>query len=612
MAARGGVMLALLLLGYVLLAARLVQLQYMEHGSFEQVRRGNVQAVCAYQPVRGSILDNEGNLLAASVPVRSLGLDPKTAAAAGVSPETLTKALGEAAQLTPRELQAVYESIESEKQRSRWLAEHPGREAECPVPARRFIWLERHLEDGQYAALREIASDKKLKGVVFPQEYKRSYPRGSLAAHLVGLSDIDGRGLEAAELLCETYLRGLRGSLPAERDARGKLLVDGYDPVAADTSGYSVRLAIDSALQAIAEEELAKTVEQYKGPGTTGCVVVMDPYSGDVLAMANCPTFDPNAPGDSPVRNRLNLCIASEFEPGSTFKPFTMAGALQEKLVSLDEKWDCENGSWRMPNGRVLHDAHGYGLLTTEQVIIKSSNIGIAKVAARLGPEKLRQYVTRFGFGAPTGCGLPGELGGKVRPLRDWTSYSMGSIPMGQEVTVTPLQLAAAYCALANGGVVVRPRVVREIVDASGRAVKRCPVETVREALRPEIAARMRNMLGKVVLEGTGKKALMPEYLIAGKTGTAQLPVNAAEIRAGHKGYSPDRYVSTFVGFAPADVPRLVVLVSIREPLGAHYGGVVAAPPMKEITRRALLYRKVPPAANAVAGDSVATADLAE
>ncbi|MCX7934154.1 MAG: penicillin-binding protein 2, partial [Planctomycetota bacterium] len=341
-------------------------------------------------------------------------------------------------------------------------------------------------------------------------------------------------------------------------------------------------------------------------PAAAGAVV-MSPQSGDILAWACWPTYNPNNPGAAEGRHRLNSIIATVFEPGSTFKPFIWAAALEEKAITPEMRFFCENGAWTMPNGRVLHDVHGYGELTAEMVLVKSSNIGMAKIAALLGAGRLHRWIRAFGFGEITGVSLGGELSGSVHPLSRWTSYSLGSLPMGQEITVTLLQLATAYSAIANDGLLLKPRLVKAIRDAEGGLVHEVPIAVRRRVLQTETCAVLRRILRRAVSEGTGKAANMPEYALAGKTGTAQLKVNAEEYRAGLRGYSRTRYLSSFVGMAPAEEPRLVIAVAVREPKGAYYGGTVAAPVVRDIARRALLYLGVPPAVAPAASASDAT-----
>jgi len=571
LAQRARWLLLLILIAYAALAARLVRLQYMEHPLYEAQRRQQIQTETRLAPWRESILDAHGRILAVSVPSMSCALDPQRMREAARSVAETVQALETVIALTPRDIERIHQAADR--------------------PDTRFVWIQRHLPPAAYQALR----DTEIPGVFFPKEYRRTHPQQQLGSHVVGFTDIDGTGLEGIELVCNALLRGSLSRLAAERDARGRLLISTASAGTDNASGTAVQLTLDATIQMITEEELARVVDAYKGPQTTGCALVMDPYTGDVLALASIPTFNPEARDEAPVSHRLNLPIASVIEPGSTYKTFTMAAALEEKTVSLQDRFHCENGAWRMANGRILHDAHGYGWLTTAEVLIKSSNVGIAKIAATVGTAKLHRYLRLFGFGALTEIGLPGEIDGCLHPLARWTSYSMGSVPMGQEVSVTPIQLATAYCAIANGGILMKPRLVKALGADTEQSATPIPPATRRQAIRPETAAILRDLLGRVVSAGTGRRAELKEYSIGGKTGTSQLPVNAEEFRAGKRGYSETRYISSFVGMAPHDVPRIVVLVSVREPQGAHYGGVVAAPAVREIVRRTLLYLRVPP-----------------
>ncbi len=567
---RAKLLLSLLLLVFVGLSLRLTQIQYLKHSAFADTSRGYLSAAWQLAAQRADIRDAKGRVLATSIAMRSCALDPQIMKRAGKDLDSIVGRLQTLLDLSPVEVDRI--------------------RARASRQGARFVWVRRQLPTVLYRKLEA----EKLPGLYFPREFGRKYPQGQIAAHVIGFPDIDGKGLEGIEKIFDTQLRGEPEKRWGARDGRRRRLVSGDVQANRTREGRTVVLTIDATVQAITENELARAVARYRGPATTGCAVVMDPYSGDILALANCPTFDPNDPTASPPENRLNRAVASIYEPGSTFKPFVLARALEAGSVTLTTRIHCENGAWRMPNGRVLHDAHGYGYLTAEYVVVKSSNIGIAKIAARLGMKNLHALVRDFGFGERTGVGLPAELPGQVRPLRQWTSYSLGSVPMGQEIAATPLQLATAYAVIANGGVLLRPRIVKELRGGNGLA-RKFPVVTRRRVLRPETAATMRMILRKVVAKGTGKRARMDEFWLGGKTGTSQLPVNAAERRAGHRGYSPNRYVATFVGIAPWDVPRLVILVSVREPRGAYYGGVVAAPAVREIARRCLLYLKVRP-----------------
>ncbi len=559
------VCLCLAVVGYCALAARLVMLQHGERAqTASQKVVSQTNTVARWTPQRGEITDRNGQPLAISKPVYSCALDPLLIKNLQATIETIRNAI----HLTPIELDKIYTRAEAEG---------------C-----RFVWVRRQLTDTDAEALRKI----KDAGVIVQQEYKRVYPQNQLGAHLVGFTDIDGNGLEGIEHVCNPILKGLSATTPMLRDARNRKMLQNAEEIPESRYGLKVEMSLDSMIQLIAEEELVKVAREYSAK--SACAIVMDPFTGDILALVNYPSYDLNRPTLWPTSHRLNQCISSIIEPGSTFKPVVMAAALEAGKVRPSSRIFCNHGSWRMANGRILHDAHGYGLLTAEGVLVKSSNIGMAKIALQMGAPSLHEAVTRFGFGEETGVPLPGELSGKIYPLAKWTSYSMGSVPMGQEVAVTPIQLVTAYAALANGGDLLKPRIVRCIRKRDGEIVYDIPVTVRRKALHASVAKTVREMLRNVVEDGTGKRVDMDEYELGGKTGTAQLPVNTEEYAEGQRGYSKSRYVSNFVAIAPYDNPRLVVFVGVREPHGAHYGGVVAGPAVREISRRVLQYMSEP------------------
>lgn len=567
---RGAFFLTALLLLFGGLGYRLVDLQYFRHAGFAADAQNFLDSEMRFTTRRGKILDARERELAVSIERRSCAVDPVLAARALGSFDKLVEKLRPVLDLTPAELDSLYRRAAN--------------------PKTRFAWVRRFLPDEQAAAVEKL----RLPGVVLPIDYERKYPQKTVAAGVVGFSGMDG-GLEGIEKVCEPVLHGMDGKRAVWRDGVGRQLADDADELVSDTPALNVVLTLDSYVQAIAEEEISKALEQFHA--VSGCAVVMEVETGNILALAGLPTFDLNRPGDFPVANRLIQGIATAYEPGSIFKPVVMAAALDQGLLTKDTKIDCGNGAWTMPGTRrTLHDTHGYGVQTATGVIVKSSNIGIAKVAALMGMPKLHRVIRAFGFGAPTGQPLAGEIGGKVHPIEKWTSFSNGSVPMGQEITVTPLQMAAAYCALGNGGILYRPRLINRVVDADGKLVSFVAPEAVRRVLKPEAAKTICEMLAATVRDGTGKKAKSGLYNIGGKTGTAQLAVNAAERALGLKGYSPDRYIGSFAALAPIEKPRIAVLVSIREPdkSKGYYGGTVSAPATRGIIERTLQYYRVP------------------
>lgn len=562
---RSLLVMGVMLLGYAMLAGRLAGMQHGDSPS----RAGLRKRVVERQARRGTITDARGRPVAVSVAVESCALDPLLIRNAGVDVNDVLGKLDAILQFSPTEARALIQRANRD--------------------GNRFVWIRRHLDTEQASAIRAL----NLPGVLLQQEYKRRYPFATLGAHLIGFTDIDGRGREGIEALCNAVLSGENLTRSVMRDAIGRSLAVDGSPWTSDTPPLTVELSFDASLQTIAEEELTKTLEEFRA--TQGTAVVMDPCSGDILALVSLPHFDPNRPADVPAENRFNFAIGGIYEPGSIFKTLVTAAALDAKVVTPQTTFHCENKAWRMPqNGRILRDTHPHGTLSVAMILAKSSNIGMAKMAERMGPKKLRDSLAAFGFGERTGQPLPGEVTGTLHPLNRWTSYSMGSVPMGQEVAVTPIQIVTAYSAIANGGMILRPRLIRRIHDGEGGESYDVPVTPVRRVVRPDVAETVLGILEKAVDEGTGRRVQMDEYRIGGKTGTAQMMANAQERAAGHRGYSPNRYVSSFVGVVPIENPRLVILVSVWEPKGAYYGGTVAGPAVRNIARRSLRYMNVP------------------
>jgi len=350
--------------------------------------------------------------------------------------------------------------------------------------------------------------------------------------------------------------------------------------------GNDVVLTIDSVVQFIAERALAKAVAKYHA--AAGTVIVMDPADGSVLAMASQPTFDPNHYGDFEPASWRNRTVQDMYEPGSTFKIVTASAALEEGVVTPSQIVDCGNGAIQIANVQIHeHGGNHYGLITFEDVMVHSSNVGTVKVGLNLGPERFYRYIRRFGFGERTGIPLPGEAGGLVRRTDKWSQLSNASMSIGQEIGVTPLQVVRAAAAIANGGIRVEPRLIERVVDAGGRVIDRPAHPAPLRIISEKTAAVLNEILKAVVARGTGQPAALAEHIVAGKTGTAQ--------KAGRGGYSADRFVASFVGYVPADRPKLVILVVVDEPRGAQYGGTVAAPVFKEIAEASLRYLGVPP-----------------
>jgi cell division protein FtsI (penicillin-binding protein 3) len=534
--------------------ARLVQIQIADGSRYRAKAQRQQERRVEVPGQRGSILDREGRELAVSVEASSIYAIPDDVGNPNAAAETLAPALG----LPARE---ILEKLESD---------------------RGFVWLRRRLDPETAEKVRAL----RVPGIDFVTEPKRFYPKGRLASAVLGFVGTDAVGLAGLEHFYDGAIRGKPGELVALTDARRSR----YGEAEAASSrpaeeGASLVLALDSGVQFAAERELADAVREHRA--RSGCIVVMDPWNGEVLAMASVPDFDPNAFGSFPADAWRNRAIADAYEPGSTFKIVTGALALEHGLVALDEIIDTGDGTIRVANTTIQEaDSHRYGALTLPGVFEHSSNIGIIRVGLRLGAGRLHEGASAFGVGRPTGVDLPGENSGIFRPLPKWSGLSTASISMGQEVSLNALQLARITAVVANGGYLVEPHLVTRIVDSGGRARPGPAAERVR-VLSPETAGAISKILVGVVEHGTGARAAIPGFAVAGKTGTAQ--------KAGVGGYQPGRYVPNFAGFAPADHPRCVAVVVLEEPQGKYYAADVAAPLFARVMSQALGILRVAP-----------------
>ena len=448
-----------------------------------------------------------------------------------------------------------------------------------------FVWLARKIAPWQVEAIKKLD----IKGIGFIKESKRCYPNGYLASHLIGFAGLDNKGLEGVELHYDKYLKGEPGWTLFLRDARQKKL-DLYEKIVLPKDGYDLVLTVDEVIQYIAERELDNVYKNYHAKGAN--IVVMDPHTGAILALANRPTFDLNDYASASKENTRNRSVCDLFEPGSVFKIVTASAALEEKKVVQKDKFFCENGSYRVAS-HILHDHRPHGWLTFREVIEQSSNIGTTKVAQILGQDILNRYIRLFGFGSRLGVDFPGEIAGMIKEPRLWSKVSIGAVPIGQEVGVTALQLATAISVIANGGNLMRPYIVNEIRDERGETIKKFTHTLIRKVISLDTAAQMREILAGVVENGTGKLAKVPGFVVAGKTGTAQkLEPNGA--------YSHNKFIASFIGFAPVDDPVIAIAVVIDEPRPYYFGGVVAAPVFKNVASDTLRYLKVNPRLNKV------------
>ncbi len=436
-----------------------------------------------------------------------------------------------------------------------------------------FVWVARQVDPSVAPSILTLRD----AGVGMVEEPKRLYPQGRLAGHLIGFTNIDQQGLEGLELAVNGMLNGQDGWRATLRDAKGDVLIGPWTTETRPVDGYEMVLTIDSVVQQAAEETLAWGVKKYHAKG--GSITIMEPHTGDILAIANAPSYDPNAPADAPADARRNRAITDLFEPGSVFKVITAAALLEEGRVTLEEPFFCENGSFPTVGRHVLHDHRPHGMLSFHDVLTYSSNIGTAKAAQRLKPEELYRYLKAFGIGQKTGIDLPGEVNGMLQSPARWSRLSPFIIPIGQEVAVTPMQLAVMTAVVANGGLRVRPRVVDRFQTAEGRLVRATARQAPARVISRETAAVLQDVLTSVVESGTGRLANVQGLTVAGKTGTAQKLEPTGR-------YSHSRFVASFVGFGPVPDSRFVIVVSMDEPRPLYFGGVVAAPLFKRIVER--------------------------
>lgn len=547
---RGKVVEILLYICFASLVIRLFCLQVVMHEKFS-ILAGKIQYIPQQIPAqRGTIYDRNGNILAMDIPVKTLYVDTRHIE----DREKTIKILSSILKIPVSEIEEKFKE--------------------------KYPLIKKKLTVEEYTAIEK----EKLKGIVFEDDYKRVYPKGRLACHVLGFVNVDGKGLEGVELQYNDVLAGETGLVTILRDGRGNRLSSFCKTVQSPKKGKDIYLTIDEKIQQIVEEEIEKCW-QASSPEKVS-VIVMDPKTGEILAMANKPDYDPNNPGKFPAAYRKNFAVTDLFEPGSIFKIVTASAAIEEKKVRVDEIFNCENGKWFI-RGHYLHDAHPYGPLDFQKIIIKSSNIGTVKIALRIGEEKLYQYIKRFHFGEPTGIDLPGEIRGILRPLERWTDYSITAIPIGQEVGVTCLQALRAMAVFANGGYLVQPHILKTDTQ-DNKYVSSQPI------ISNQTVGILNDILSRVVSEeGTASKAKIHGYTICGKTGTSQKVENGR--------YSHTKFVASFLGFIPLEDPQVVILVNVDEPKGAYYGGIVAAPVFKEIAWRIMQYMQVPPQPESIA-----------
>ncbi|MFH1708547.1 MAG: penicillin-binding protein 2 [Planctomycetota bacterium] len=453
---------------------------------------------------------------------------------------------------------------------------------------KQLVYIRRQVSDEYAAQVRAL----NLPGIHFKSEDRRAYPNGALFCHILGFTNVDQNGLEGLELYYNSLLTGRAGEQEINRNAlcsSGAAITwrTGSQP---KENGVDLYLTLDGYVQGVTEEVIRKAWDDNQPDAIMALAV--DPRTGRVLAMANLPNFDPAQPGQAPTDIRRNRVLTDAYEPGSVLKVFTAAGAINDGMDPLNTIFDCENGVF-FYKGRTLHDHDAYDKLNLVDVIVNSSNIGIAKVGIAMGMPAVAGYLDLFGFGRPTGIEFPGETGGFLRAAKKWDSFTLTSVPMGHEITCTALQLVMAMSAIANGGVLLRPQLVDRVTDPDGKTVTVAAVTPVRRVISERTAFIMREIMAQVVERGTGTKARVEGVRVAGKTGTAQMLIT--DPATGAKTYSEDAFLSSFCGFAPAEDPRICLIVSVMNPKGkSYYGGSVAAPAVRTIIERTLSYLSAP------------------
>jgi cell division protein FtsI/penicillin-binding protein 2 len=541
---------------------RLIYLQVIKHDEYAELaaeKHGYKQIIYAE---RGTIFDANSEVLAHNRPVETVVVDA-----------TRLNNLQAVVNLLSNELEIPAESL-----------------AEKLNSERRYIVIKREVPESRASALREKLRAGNMRGIYFEPDASRTYPNGPMLCHVIGFTDFEHRGIQGVEASMDEYLRGQDGFRYVERNRAGQEIVPYRGQERAPRDGYQVHLTVDLGLQNIVESEIDAAIKEYTPQKAT--IILMRPKTGEILAMANRPNFDLNLRSEAKPEEMKNRAIIDMMEPGSTFKIVAVAAALNEHKHQPDSTIFCENGLWNF-GGANLHDHRAFGYLSVRDILIKSSNIGAAKLALSVGEEKFYEYIRRFGFGERTGIELPGEINGVIHPPRSWSKISITRIPMGHEVGVTPLQMTVAMATIANGGKLIMPRIVKSITAGDGKVISSLSPVVLRQVISPETGRQIGDALRGVVSDrGTAAAAAVPGFTIAGKTGTAQKV-------ARNGGYEQGRYIVSFVGYLPAEQPQFVGLVVLDD---AHtskpelnYGGLVAGPIFSRVAEKAARYLDLEP-----------------
>jgi len=540
---------------FIIVAGRAFQLQVLQGEKLKRLGERQHLKEWIVLPKRGALLDRTGEPLALSLESQSVYARPHRIQDGDAVSRKLAKILN-------LNVADVAQKIASDKP---------------------FVWIKRQVAPPEAEQIQALNVD----GIGMFFEPNRYYPQGQLAGQVLGFVSRDSEGLEGLELRYNNYIRGETGSSVIERDALGRrVLVQGVEGVQIPPGG-DIHLTLDTSIQHLAEKELESTIT--KNRAKAGVAIVMEPFTGEVLALANFPSFNPNNFSKESAQQRRNRAVADSFEPGSTFKTILAAAALEEEVVGKEDLFYCEMGKYAYA-GKIIHDTHSYGWLPFYKILQVSSNIGFTKVAEKLKKDRYFKYIEKFGFGKITGIDMPGEVPGLLRNAESWSAIDLATHAFGQGISATPLQMAMAYAAVANGGFLMRPYVVRRVVSPGGEVLLENQPHVVRRVISEKTARLLASMLKEVTNEGgTGVMANVEGFEVAGKTGTAQ------KADLAHGGYAARKRVASFVGFVPADAPRLVVLVLVDEPEVSVYGGIVAAPVFRNIARGALRQLAVAP-----------------
>jgi len=550
-----------ILAGFAILLSRAFYFQIIKGRKYAELARRQYSREITLIPARGMILDRDGRILAQSVLVDSFYADPLV-----IKNKSKTAlVVGRLLNMDPEE---ILKKITSDKQ---------------------FVWIKRLVDPETAKKLLQYH----LKGIYSLKEYRRFYPNSNLASNVLGFAGIDSKGLSGLELAFDSYLRGTPISAVIDVDGRNNPIYTGDLANDASLTGDSIVTTIDLNIQFILEESLKKAVSEQEAKSGVG--IIMDPQNGQILGMAVIPDFNPNIYMDYPISIFKNAAVENTYEPGSIFKPFVISSALDAGVITPNQKFFCEDGHYKVYN-IVIKDAEGaFNMLSVGDILKYSSNIGAAKIGEKLGSTTLYTYLERFGFGKPTGITLPGESPGILNPVNKWSGVSIDTIPFGQGVSATPIQLVTAMAAIANGGLLFMPQIVKEIRKPDGEIEMTQPI-IKRRVISEHTAEVMTDMLIGVVNDGgTGINAAMKGYTVAGKTGTAQIP----DPKTGT--YYKDRFISSFLGFVPAHDPKIVMLIMLVDPQKNPYGGASAAPVFKEVAERVLPYLGVPSRLNIMA-----------